>query len=404
MLFSLFVLMLAQGATPQITATNTTPDLPAAIRLAEEGRNEEALAALQKIAAVNPTDHLTRLWIAQVHDRMGHPDLAEAVYRSILLEDPLNVDALAGVGVTLVEQDQIDAAIAMFERAEQLAPQNPNVLAALGDAYELAGHTERSLTYFERAAAISPTPSRQIALEQARREYRHRFESQGYDEQFNGDTPATRGSDLAVNVRLSETLRVFGRGQLQTKFGRREDREGGGAQWRWMPSTTLTGHALVGSGNRVLPQGDYLGQIDYSYHRATWSGAVRYFDFFGANVVMWSPSVTVTPTSRWTFGLRYAGTTTDTISATGVHGHTVQLRAAHGITPRVWLHGGYTRGVENFENFSVDRIGAFRAHTATAGVQVLLPTLTSIVGSYDYQHRVNGVTMNRFNVGLVQSF
>jgi hypothetical protein len=70
----------------------------------------------------------------------------------------------------------------------------------------------------------------------------------------------------------------------------------------------------------------------------------------------------------------------------------------------VWLHGAYTRGVENFDNFSVDRIGAFRAHTGTAAVQVILPTLTSIVGSYDYQHRANGVTMGRINVALVQSF
>jgi Tfp pilus assembly protein PilF len=407
MLLSLFLLMLAQAATPQTAPNNIATDLPAAIQLAESGQNAEALAALQKIAAASPDDHLARLWIAQVHDRMGHPDLAEPVYHSLVLEDPRNVDALVGMGVTLLEQDQVMTAIDALERAEQLSPQNPNVLTALGDAYRRAGRTERSVAYFQRVATISPTPAHRLALEQARRERGHRFESQTYDEQFDGSTPDTRGSDLAVNVRLSETLRVAGRGQLQTKFGRQENRAGGGAQWRWKPSTTLTGQALVGTGNRVLPQGDYLGQIDYAYHRATWTGAVRYFDFFGANVVMVSPAVTMTPSNAWTLGFRYAMTstnTTNTIASTRVRDHTVQLRAAHEIRSRVWLHGAYARGVENFENFSSDRIGAFHANTGTAAVEVRLPTLTSIVGSYDYQRRANGVKMGRINVSLAQSF
>ena len=360
--------------------------------------------ALQKIAAANPNDQLARLWIAQVHDRMGHPELAEPVYHSIVLEDPRNVDALVGVGVTLLEQDQVDAAIDALERAEQLAPQNPNVLAALADANRRAGHTERSMTYSQRVVAISPTPQNRLALEQVRRERGHRFESQTYDEQFNANTPATRGSELAVNMRLSEALRVEGRGQIQTKFGRREERAGGGAQWRWNGAATLSGQALVNTSDRVLPQGDYFGRLDYAYHRATWTGVVRYFDFFGANVKMVSPSVTVAPSSTWTFGLLYAATSTTTNTATGVRGHTLQLRAEHEIRPRVWLHGVYSRGVENFDNFSSDRIGAFHANTGTAAVQVRFPTLTSLVGSYDYQRRPNGVTMNRFNIALVQSF
>ena len=404
MLLSLFLLMLAQAATPQIAPIAVAADLPAAIQLAEQGQNAEALAALQKIAAANPNDHMARLWIAHVYERMGHPALAEPVYRSIVLEDPRNVEALVGVGVSLLAQDQVSASIDVLKRAEQLAPQDAAVLTALGDAYQRAGRTERSIGYFERATAIAPTPEHRFALEQARREHGHRVESQTYDEQFSGNTPDTRGTDLSVNVRLSETLRVAGRGQVQTKFGRRENRAGGGAQWRWSPTTTFTGQALVGNGNRVLPQGDYLGQIDYAYHRAVWTATVRYFDFFGANVTMVSPAVTLTPSISWTLGLRYAMTGTDTVTVSGVRGHSLQLRGAHEIRPRIWLHGGYTRGVENFDNFSVDRIGEFRAHTGTAAVEFVLPTLTSIVGGYDYQHRANGVTMGRINISLVQSF
>ena len=402
MLLSVFLLLLAQNVTQP--ANNVAPDLPAAIQLAQEGRNAEALAALQKIAASNPDDRLTRLWIASVHDRMGHPDLAEPIYHSIVLEDPRNVDAWIGLGTVLLQQDQIADGIDALKRAEELAPQNPNVLAALGSGYQLAGRGAQSVDYYQRLATMSPTPANMLTAESARREHQHRVESQTYGEQYNGTTPATRGEDLAVNYRLSERLRVIGRAQIQTKFGRREDREGGGVEWRWTPWGTFTGHVLVGGSNRVLPQRDFMGRVDYGYHRATYSGSLRYFDFFGANVTMLSPAVTVAVTPRWTFGLRYALTTSDTAIASGIKGHTLDLRAAHEIVPRVWARAGYVRGVENFENFSIDRIGDFRANTANAAVQILLPSLTSIIGSYDYQWRQNGVRMGRINVSFVQAF
>jgi YaiO family outer membrane protein len=402
MLLSVFLLLLAQDVAQPVN--NVAPDLPAAIQLAQEGRNAEALVALQKIAASNPDDQLTRLWIASVHDRMGHPDLAEPIYHSIVLEDPRNVDAWIGLGTVLLQQDQIADGIDALKRAEQLAPQNPNVLAALGSGYQLAGRSAQSVEYYQRLATMSPTPANMLTAESARRESRHRVESQTYGEQYNGTTPTTRGEDLALNYRLSESVRVIGRAQVQTKFGRREDREGGGVEWRWTPWGTFTGHVLVGGSNRVLPQRDFMGRVDYGYHRATYTGSLRYFDFFGANVTMLSPAVTVAVTPRWTFGLRYALTTSDTATASGIKGHTLDLRGAHEIVPRVWARGGYVRGVENFENFSIDRIGDFRANTANAAVQILLPSLTSIIGSYDYQWRQNGVRMGRINVSLVQAF
>ena len=402
MLLSLFLLLLAQDVAPAIN--NVAPDLPAAIQLAQEGRDAEALAALQKITAANPNDHLARLWVANVHSRMGHPDLAATVYHSIVLEDPRNVDAWIGLGNALLQQDEIIDGLDALKHAEQLAPQNLNVVAALASGYQLAGEDTQSVAYHQRLATISPTPANLLSLQNARREYSNRFEGQTYDEQFNGTTPSTKGADLAVNYRIFETLRALGRVQVQTKFGKREHREGGGVEWRWTPWGTFTGQVLVGGSNRVLPQHDYLGRVDYGYHRATYTGQLRYFDFFGANVTMLSPGITVAWTPRWTFGLRYALTSTSTSTTSRVRGHTLDLRAAHEIVPRVWARGGYVRGVENFENFSIDRIGDFRAKTANAAVQVVFPSLTSIVGSYDYQWRKNGVRMGRIDLSVVQAF
>ena len=403
MLLSLFLLLLAQEVAPAPNA-GASSDLSAAIELAQSGQNAEALVAMQKIAAANPEDLLTRLWIANVHMRMGHPELAEPVYRSIAVEDPNNVDAWVGLGTALLHQDRIVEGLDALKRAEEIAPENPGVVGALAAAYQLAGDDRQSIAYRQRLVTMSPTRANVMLLEDARRAHGHRFETQAYDEDFNGPTQSTRASDIAINYRLSEVVRVIGRAQLQTKFGRREDREGGGIEWRWTPWGTITGQVLVGDGNRVLPQRDYLGRIDYGYRSATWTGQLRYFDFFGANVLMFSPGVTLAPAPRWTVGLRYALTSTDFATVTGVKSHTFDLRVARELTPRIWARGGYVRGIEDFENFSFDRAGEFRANTAIGTLQILLPSLTSIVGSYDYQWRADDVRMGRASIALVQAF
>ena len=404
MLLSLVLLFLAQGAA-QPAPAGTPLDLNSAVLLAQQGHDAEALVALQKITSANPDDHLARLWIARVHAHMGHPELAEAVYRSITLEDGNNVDAWVGLGTVLLQQDRIVEGLGALKHAEDLAPENADVWAALADGYRLAGDTTESISYYERLTTAAPTPSNRVNLENARREYRHRFESQSFGEQYNGATPNAQGEDVAVNVRVTDPVRVTGRWQVHRKFARTENRGGGGVEWRWTPWGTILGQALVGSNdNRVLPQRDFLGRVDYGYHRATYSASLRYFDFFGANETMFSPAVTVAVTPRWTVAGRYAFTTTDTASTTGVQGHTVDLSAAHEVRPRVWLHGDYIRGVENFDQFSIDHIGDFRAHTARGAVEFLFPSLTSLVASYEYQWRQNGVHMGRVNIALVQAF
>jgi Tfp pilus assembly protein PilF len=403
MLLSFLLLLLAQDVA-QPGPNTVAVDLPAAIQLAQEGHDAEALAALQKIAAADPNDHLTRLWIANVYARMGHADTAEAIYHSIVLEDPRNVDAWVGLGTVLLRQDRVSQGLDALRRAEELAPQNPNVWAALASAYQLSGDTQQSLTYRQRLATVSPTVVNQMDLESARRDHGHHFESQTFGEDYNGRTPTTRGEDLALNYRVSETFRVIGRGQVQRKFDRNEDRFGGGAEWRWTPWGTLSGQVLINDHNRVLPQRDYMGRVDYGYHRATYTGTLRYFDFFGANTTMFSPAVTVALTPRWTGAVRYAFTTTDTATVNGVESHTFEIRAAHEIKARIWARGGYISGIENFDQFSIDHTGEFRAKTVNGSVQILLPSLTSIVGSYDYQWRKNGVHMGRVYVSLVQAF
>src|SRR5512134_895424 len=84
------------------------PTHAAAAELAQQGDEQAALDAYRQLAAANPRDHQARLGIARLHLAMGHPELAEPVFRGVLLEDPTNAEAMLGVGNSLSSLGRID--------------------------------------------------------------------------------------------------------------------------------------------------------------------------------------------------------------------------------------------------------------------------------------------------------
>jgi tetratricopeptide (TPR) repeat protein len=381
--------------------TQTVAD---AAQLADEGRNAEALAAFRQVAARNPNDLDARLWIARLHERMGNLDQAESVYKSVLLEDPTNLEAALGVASALLARNETEDAIELLESVAEREPQNVTALALLGRGYRQAGQAEQAIGYLERAVAAAPTDEHRLRLEDARRSYQHRVEMRGFGEQFSGTTPDSRGGDFAVNYRLSERLRVIGRGQTQRKFSVSEQRGGGGIEWQWRRSTTLRAQLLLGPSNLVMPESDFLGEVDYAYGPAVWTASLRYFDFTGARATFLSPAVAFQASDRTSIALRYALAWTETSTSIGVDiGHTAQLRGAYRLFRRLSLQAAYAAGVDDFETFSVDRIGDFRTNTVSGGVRLDLSTLTTIVASYDRQWRPN-IDMGRVNVGIQQRF
>ena len=96
----------------------------------------------------------------------------------------------------------------------------------------------------------------------------------------------------------------------------------------------------------------------------------------------------------------------DTRTTASENGHSAYVRAAVRVYPRLSIQGGYTAGVHDFDRFSIDRIGDFRAHTFSGGVRVSLPTMTAIVAQYDFQTRRSGGNrdMGRATVSLMQTF
>jgi len=337
---------------------------------------------------------------------MGHHDRAEPVYRSVLLEDPDNIDAMLGVADALVRRDEPALATEVLDVAEELEANNAEVIGALGRAHRAADHSDQAITYLKRAVAVSPTRRNLLSLEAAQLFYLHSVEVRGADEQFSDATPESRLGDLLLNIRLTNRWRVLAQGQVQRKFGRTEERGGAGVEWRWTSATTLRAVALIGPDNRVTPEQDYLAEVRHTRRSITWTLTARHFDFDRAETTVLSPAVAWTPENPMSFGLGYALSRSDTQTTASVNGHSAYVRAAVRVYPRLSIQGAYKAGVDDFDRFSIDRIGDFRAHTVSGGVRVYLPTMTAIVAQYDYQARRRGPNrdMGRATGSLVQAF
>ena len=404
MLFTL-LLVAALADAPPASAAPATSTFAEAAELETAGRYDEALVAFQEVVAANPNDHQARLAIARLHMRMGHPGRAETVYQGVRLEDTTNLEAVLGVADARMAQWRSEDALEALERAEELAPENPRVLEALGRTHRDAGRSTLAVAYMQRAVSLSPAPAYRMSLERARAAHQNRLEIRSFAEEFSGTTSKTGSGDVSLNVRLTDAVRVSGRGQMQRKFDVDDTRGGAGVEWRWTPATTIVAQALVGPGNQVLPKSDVLGGVNYTTGPMSVMGSVRQFNFEGAKVTTLSPALTFWPSERLSVGLRYALSVTDSpLFMTTTMGNTAHLNGSYRLFPRVWMNLGYARGVEDFDNFSIDRIGAFSANTGSAGVRVDLPWLTSLVGTYERQQRQDAATMQRFTLGFAQRF
>jgi YaiO family outer membrane protein len=403
----MFVALLLTAALAGPPDGAQTPQGPTATQAQEpvrQGNQDAALNEFRRRAAANPSDLAARIAIARLHERKGRPDLAEPVYRSVLLEAPNNIDALRGVGTSLIRLQRADEAIVMLTRAARLEPKNAGIAAALGAAHLEESHLKLGISYLDLAASVAPTPENRRAFEQARRTYGHHVAASGLFEQFNGDASDTGSGNLTVDYRLRDRLRVMARGQYQHKFDISDQRGGAGFEWRLHPQIALSVHALAGPDNEVLPRADTLIQIGHTARHGGWDLGYRFVDFQGAHVSV------VTPGVRWSdepfsIGFRYslALTNFDAL-ADAEDGHTAALDSAHRLTPRLWLNLGYVYGVDDFDTLSPDRLGRFKAHTVRGGFRAELATLTSVLALYEHQWRPDDVEMNRVSLTLTQAF
>jgi YaiO family outer membrane protein len=385
------------------------PDLRAdAERLARSGAYEEALDRFRSLAAANPRDLDARTWIARLHAIMGHQRQAEDVYRSVLVEAPERLDALVGLGAALTAQGRLEEARPFLIRAEKLSPNDLEVLAAQG-RLNLADEQNRlALGYYGRATLIAPEQKDlRLNLEEARRRWDHRLEATYFNEVFSEEIDQTQSADVALNFRVTDRLRAFGRGQQERRFSETDQRGGGGLDYRvdrpWL--TALQVHAMVGPGNLILPEVETGFGFGWSGRKVSLTALGTLFHFDSSQMWAFGPAIRVAFTDNVALSASLMRTLTEFAGAQELVGDSAgKISLGFRIHPRLWLEAGYAGGIEDFDRVTIDRLGEFGANTVSGTARLDLRSLTTIVGTYEYQQIEDNTEMGRFTLRFIQRF
>lgn len=127
-----------------------------AIRLAQKGKTDAAIACWQAAISLHPEyiDAYYNMGIAQVE--AGNLEDAVESFQTTIELDPNHTNAFYNLGLTLSKLDKLDEAIAAYDRAFELNPNDIDIPLALGSAFFKQGEWEWAINAYQSALEINP--------------------------------------------------------------------------------------------------------------------------------------------------------------------------------------------------------------------------------------------------------
>jgi tetratricopeptide (TPR) repeat protein len=144
------------------------PDLPAAaynlsVALEEAGTEGDPAEPLRRHAEVASDPVRSRLLLGEFLERTDRPEEAEAEYRGLLEDDPMNGDAAHALGRLLLEGGKAEEALEPLRRAVAARPGEPGPLVSLGLAHLEAGRPAEAAPLFRAAVESTEGDPREEA-------------------------------------------------------------------------------------------------------------------------------------------------------------------------------------------------------------------------------------------------
>lgn len=145
----------AAALLPDDAAAHT--NLGAALQ--DLGRLEEAEASLRKALQLNPNSSQTYSNLGVTLQALGRLNASEQSLRQALALDPENADAHNNLGNVLMGMNRLDEAVISYQRAVQLNPENAATHHNLGSVLHKLARLSEAKDCFRRALAINPESS-----------------------------------------------------------------------------------------------------------------------------------------------------------------------------------------------------------------------------------------------------
>jgi tetratricopeptide (TPR) repeat protein len=122
----------------------------------ESTKPDEAIAAYQEGAKLQPKDPEPHLAAGSLLEKQGHPDLAEQEYKQALALDEHSTDATVGLANLYMRNKRFPEAEALLRKLLVLRPDDPNVHLQLGRILGASGKRDEAITELQSAAKDHP--------------------------------------------------------------------------------------------------------------------------------------------------------------------------------------------------------------------------------------------------------
>jgi Flp pilus assembly protein TadD len=119
-----------------------------------------AIAPLEKLATLNPTDSKYGTLLAEAKQQLGDQEGSTAAYRAVLKSEPGNINALQGLASSLLQQNQPQAAVSLLQdtlsKAAQVNQTQPgsidisSVQLTLGQVYAVQKNYDQAIAVYDQ--------------------------------------------------------------------------------------------------------------------------------------------------------------------------------------------------------------------------------------------------------------
>lgn len=154
----LFAMAAALGSPTTVTAeqAGADPQLGQARRAVVEGRTDEALSLLMRLAGARPESSEVALWLGHAFKQSGDPAAATRQYLRAVQLDETNAGALISLGDMHVESGDLRRALDYYELAIEAAPEFPlGYRKAAGIEIQLVLHAD-AIAHLRRYVELRP--------------------------------------------------------------------------------------------------------------------------------------------------------------------------------------------------------------------------------------------------------
>ncbi|HME05790.1 MAG TPA: sulfatase-like hydrolase/transferase, partial [Bryobacteraceae bacterium] len=120
------------------------------------GKMPSAIVAFGQLLVRDPRNSMARYYLAEAYQRANQPDNAVREWTNALKFDPRYVPAAEALGAWWTEREDYAKALAAFQKAVAVAPDDYAALLGLGIAEEHLGLHAEALQHLESACKIAP--------------------------------------------------------------------------------------------------------------------------------------------------------------------------------------------------------------------------------------------------------